>query len=309
MGVFLSIISPVYKAENCIVPLYERITEAVRQMEDVADYEIVLVEDCGGDRSWQLIQEIAAADPHVIGVQLSRNFGQHHALTAGLDLCRGDWAVIMDCDLQDDPSDIPALWTEAKKGFKVVHARRRARAHAAGRKLSSRIFHMVFEWLSGLKYDPDVANFRIIERQVINAYRSMHEASRSVGAQIQWMGFDTSFVDVEQDPRFEGKSSYSLRKLVALAMDTIVSYSNKPLRYSIALGLTIALVAAFISVWAFIRALVWNIPVPGWASLMVSLWFVGGIIIANLGIVGIYIGKIYDETKARPIYIISERVN
>lgn len=305
----LSVISPVYKAEKCVRPLVDRITAVVEKMADVKDYEIVLVEDCGGDGSWEAIKELARANCRLVGVQLSRNFGQHHALTAGLDVCRGDWAVLIDCDLQDEPECIPLLWAEAKKGFWVVNGRREVRDHGLGRRILSRCFHILFEWLSGLSYDGRVANFRIIGRPVIDAYRGMHEASRSVGAQIQWMGFKTSVVNVRQEARFDGGSSYSVRKLLSLAVDTIVSYSNKPLRYVIGIGMSMAFIAIAISVWFLVRALFWGVPVPGWASLIVSLWFIGGVIVANLGVIGIYVGKIYNETKSRPLYIISERIN
>ena len=305
----LSVISPVYRSRDTVRALYEQISLAAQGLPGVDDYEIVLVEDCGGDGSWEAIEEIAAEDKRVRAVQLSRNYGQHHAITAGLDLCRGDWAVVMDCDLQDRPGDIAALWRKAQEGYDVVNARREARTDSAWRMGASRLFHALFEWLSGLSYDPRVANFRMISRRVIDAYRSMREVSRSFGAQVQWLGFETAYIDVTQDARHEGRSSYTLGKLLRLAADTAISYSNKPLRFSVGAGLLMAVCAAVATVYVFIRTLVWGIPVPGWASLMVSLWFIGGILMANMGILGIYIGKIYDEARGRPIYVISKRAN
>jgi len=305
----LSILSPVYRSEKIVVPLYERISAVASRMADFADYEIVLVEDCGGDRSWEVIQELAAKDKHVVALRLSRNFGQHHALTAGLSVCRGEWVVMMDCDLQDDPDDMPALWQEARKGYLIVNARRIAREHAVGRRLASRAYYLLLEHLSGLAFDPQVANYRIMHRRVVDAFLAIPEATRAVGLHLQWLGFKTGSVDVRQVRRLEGGSTYTVRKLFALAANSIVSYSNKPLQYSIGLGLVMAASSLLFTCGIFVRALFWGIPVLGWASLMVSLWFIGGIIVANLGIIGIYIGKIYDETKRRPLYVIAERIN
>jgi len=307
--VIISIVIPVYKARDCLEPLYERLTQAMSTISELTDYQIILVEDCGYDGSWEIIDLLASKDSHVIGAQLSRNFGQHHAITAGLELSKGDWVVVMDCDLQDRPEDIVLLWGKAQEGFDVVCARRGKRKDPYLKRITSRIFHYFFELLSGLSYDPEVANFRIINKSVIDAYHSMGERTRSFGAQIHWLGFPTAYVDVQHDARHEGKSSYTIRKLIALAMDNIISYSNKPLRISVGIGLTIFLASIGVSLNLIVRKLLLFIPVDGWVSLMVSLWFLGGMIIANLGILGLYIGKIYDETRQRPIYVIAKRIN
>lgn len=305
----LSIIIPVYKGRDCLFPLYERLTQVLTSVSDIINYEIILVEDCGHDGSWQIIESLASNDTHIIGAQLSRNFGQHHCITAGLELSTGNWAIVMDCDLQDRPEDIPLLWEKAKEGFDVVSARRGQRRDPYWKRLTSRIYHFFLEQLSGLSYDPEVANFRIINRKVIDAYLTMRENSRSFGAQVQWLGFSTSYVDVKHDNRHSGKSTYTLTKLVSMAIDTMISFSNKPLRISVGIGLFIFLASLCVSLYLIIRKMLWSIPVEGWVSLMVSLWFLGGVIIANLGIVGLYIGKIYDETRRRPIYVISKRIN
>jgi dolichol-phosphate mannosyltransferase len=305
----LSVITPVYRSINSTVPLYEQITATVQSMSDFADYEIVMVEDCGGDGSWEVISQLASNDLHVKGITLSRNFGQHHAITAGMDLCTGDWVVVMDCDLQDDPSAIVKLWEKAKEGYDVVNVRRQKRKDSFVKIVRSRLYHVFFEWLSGLSYDPQVANYRIMNRKVVDTYNAMREGSRVLGAQIHWLGFKTASIDIPHAARHYEKSSYTLRKLLALALDVAISYSNKPLHISIMIGLIISFSSAGVALWFFIRNLIWKIPVAGWTSLMVSVWFLGGIIIANLGVIGIYIGKIYDETKHRPIYVIDKKVN
>lgn len=305
----LSVVIPVYHCEGCLVPLYERTLHTINALDGVTDYEIIFVEDCGQDGSWETIEALADKDGHVRGIQFSRNFGQYHSITAGIELCKGDWAVVMDCDLQDRPEDIAGLWEKAQEGYDVVNARRKSRQDSPWRKLTSRLYHVVLEWLSGLSYDPRVANFRIISRKVISAYTSMLENSESFGAQVQWLGFSTAYVDVQHDIRHEGESTYTFRKLLSLAIEVSTSYSNKPLKLSIGLGIAISFIAAVASIWIAIRAFYWGIPVPGWASLMISIWFLGGVIITNLGIIGFYIGKTYDETRKRPTYVISRRVN
>lgn len=305
----LSVVIPVYEAEDCLRELHTRLATTFGRMTDPTEFELILVEDCGGDRSWELIREIAAIDPRVVGVKLSRNFGQHRAISAGLDVCTGDWVVVMDCDLQDPPEEIPRLWHEAQAGYDVVNARRGGRRDTLWRRCSSRAFHFVLESLSGLRYDPDVANFRIMSRTVVDAYRSMPEFRRLLGVQIQWLGFPTSSIEATHAPRFAGRSSYSLAKLFGLAVDAIVTYSNKPLRLSIGFGVVFVLISIVASTWIFVRAAVWGIPVEGWASLMVSLWFLGGAIMANLGVIGLYLGYVFDECKRRPVYVVAQRTD
>jgi len=304
----LSIIIPVYHCQDCLALLSERIVHTIKVLNEITDYEIIFVEDCGQDGSWEVIETLANQDAHIRGIQLSRNFGQHHSIAAGIELCKGDWAVVMDCDLQDRPEDIANLWQKAQEGYDVVNARRQRRQDSWWRKMTSRLYHIIFEWLGGLAYDPQVANFRIISRQVISALNAMPETAKALGAQIQWLGFPTSYIDVQHDNRYEGESTYTFRKLFQLAVEVITSYSNKPLRFSIGLGIAISFVAVIAAIWVIIRTF-WGIPVEGWASLMVSIWFLGGVIITNLGIIGLYIGKIYDETRKRPIYVISKKIN
>lgn len=305
----LSVVSPVFRSRACVAPLCERITKAVSDLPGFTEHEIILVEDCGGDGSWEAIVEQARLDPHVRAIQLSRNFGQHHAITAGLDYCRGDWVVVLDCDLQDRPEEIPKLWAKAQEGFDVVCARRGLRRDPLGKRIMSRLFHVVFEWLSGLHYDPQVANFRIINRRVVDACLSMREAARGFSIQVHWLGFRTAYVDVTHAERHAGGTTYSMVKLLRLATDCILSYSNRPLRLTIWAGTSIFLCSVAAAAWILFRKLTWGIPVDGWTSLILSVWAFGGLIIANLGIIGLYLGRIYDETKRRPLYAVAREVN
>jgi len=303
----LSVVIPVYKAEKYLHELYTRLKESLEIISD--DFEIVLVEDCGGDHSWEIIQELAKQDPRVKGIQFSRNFGQHYGITAGLDHCNGDWVVVMDCDLQDRPEEIPRLYEKAQEGYDVVLAKRKNRQDGFLKKITSKAFYKVFNYLADLQYDAEVGNFRIISRKVVSNLRLMQEQLRFFGGLVDWMGFPTGSIAVQHDPRLEGKSTYTFKKLWKLATDTIVAYSDKPLRLSVKIGFIIALISFIGGICLIFRALIYGTPVLGWSSLIVSLYFLGGIIISILGILGIYLGKTFDETKKRPLYLIRNLAN
>lgn len=298
----ISVVIPVYKAENCLHELYSRLKSSLEAI--TPNFEIVLVEDCGGDQSWEIIEQIAGQDSRVKGIQFSRNFGQHYAITAGLDYCRGDWIVVMDCDLQDRPEEIPRLYNLAMQGYEVVLARRSDRKSPFSQKVSSYLFFKVFNYLADTNYDNRVGNFRMISRKVSNSFCRMHERLRFFGGLIDWLGFPSTVVDIEHNDRYSGESTYSFYKRWKLASEIIIAYSDKPLRLSVKLGFCIALFAFLYGLYIFLKALIFQIPVPGWSSLIVSLYFLGGIIVLNLGIIGIYLGKTFDEIKGRPLYVI-----
>ena len=298
----ISVVIPVYKAEKILDELYRRLRDALETVSP--RFEIVLVEDCGGDRSWEVIERLAAADPRVVGMQFSRNFGQHYGITAGLDQCRGDWVVVMDCDLQDAPEEIPRLYAKAREGYDVVLALRGPRQDPLLKRFTSWLFYRLFSYLADIKFDGDSGNFRIMSRQVVKNFNRMREQLRFFGGHVQWMGFPTTGLRVTHQERFEGNSTYTFAKLWKLAADTILAYSDKPLRMAARLGLTMAVVSVGFGAYLLGRSLVQGSAIPGWASLIVSLYFIGGIIIGILGVLGVYLGKAFDETKKRPLYIV-----
>jgi dolichol-phosphate mannosyltransferase len=298
----ISVVVPVYKAENCLDELYSRLKASLEPIS--RDFEIVLVEDCGGDSSWQVIERLARADPRVRGIQFSRNFGQHYGITAGLDHSRGDWVVVMDCDLQDRPEEIPRLYAKAQDGFDIVLARRGSRKDPLLKRITSSLFYRLFSYLADIEYDGETGNFRIMSRKVVLNFLHMRERLRFFGGLVQWMGFPTASIDVEHAERFEGKSTYTFSKLWKLATETIIAYSDKPLRLSVKIGFLMAFFAFCYGVFILGKSLIYGSVIPGWNSLIVSLYFLGGIIIAILGILGIYLGKTFDETKKRPLYIV-----
>jgi glycosyltransferase involved in cell wall biosynthesis len=301
----ISVVIPVYKAEKTLHTLYARLKSSVETISD--DFEIILVEDCGGDGSWEIIEELARQDSRVKGIQFSRNFGQHYGITAGIDHSSGDWVVVMDCDLQDQPEEVPRLYEKAKEGYDVVLAMRGKRKDGVVKRFNSWAFYGVFNYLSDLKHEGQAGNFRIISRKVVDNFRQMREQLRFFGGLIDWMGFPTACIDVRHDERLHGESTYTSGKLWKLAMETIIAYSDKPLRMSVRFGFAMSFFSILYGVYIVFKALFHSVPVMGWSSLIVSLYFIGGIIIATLGIIGIYLGKTFDETKKRPLYIVANK--
>jgi len=303
----ISVVIPVYKAEQSLIELYSRLKKSLETI--TGDFEIILVEDCGGDLSWELIKSLGQQDPRVKGLQFSRNFGQHYGITAGLDVCNGDWVVVMDCDLQDQPEEIPKLMAKALEGFDVVFARRSQRKDSFLKKLSSHLFHRVFQYLTDVKTDESIANFGIYHRKVILNFRKMRESVRVFPLFVNWLGFNKTAIDVEHAERPFGKSSYTFATLIKLAVNSIIAQSNKPLRLSIKAGFLMAFGSMAMAIYYAIRYYLYYIPVQGWTSVMVSMYFLAGLFFINTGFIGLYIGRIYDETKRRPLYVVNESVN
>ena len=299
----LSVVIPVYRAENCLDELYLRLKTSLESVS--SDFEIVLVEDCSGDNTWGAIERLAAADSRVRGIQFSRNFGQHYGITAGLDYCRGAWVVVMDCDLQDRPEEIPRLYAKAQEGYDIVLARRGPRQDPLLKRVSSWLFYKIFSYLADVEYDGGSGNFRIMSQKVVVNFSRMREQLRFFGGLVQWMGFPTASIEVEHAVRFKGKSTYTFAKLWRLATETIIAYSDKPLRLAVRLGFLMAVFSFCYGAYILEHALFYDSPIPGWSSLIVSLYFIGGVIISLLGIIGVYMGKAFDESKKRPLYIVN----
>ncbi|MDH7445051.1 glycosyltransferase family 2 protein [Aquimarina sp. 2201CG14-23] len=303
----ISIISPVYRAQNLVVELVERLENSLSQIFD--QYEIILVEDGSPDNSWEAIENICVKNKNVKGIKLSRNFGQHYAITAGLANATGTWVVVMDCDLQDQPEEIPKLFDKTKEGYDIVYAQRELRQDGFFKKISSKMFYKTFGYLTDSKQDPSIANFGIYNQKVIQSILSMNDHVRFFPTMVQWVGFNSAKINVEHSSRAEGKSSYSWRKLISLAIDNIIAFSDKPLRLTIRLGLIIAILSFLSGLIYIYRYINGEIKVLGFASIVISIWFLSGLIIFILGIIGIYLGKTFDKVKERPTYIISKRIN
>jgi len=302
----ISIIVPVYYGEGSLTELYQRLTTSLEQI--TTYYEIILVNDASPDESWKMIKNLAEQDKRIKGINLSRNFGQHYAITSGVEYALGDWIVVMDCDLQDQPEEIIKIYHKAQEGFDIVFARRTVRKDKFLKRLSSKLFYKVFDYLTDNQTDNTIANFSIVSRKVIDQLKRFKEQNRLYPLFIKWMGFNATTIDVEHSKRYEGKSTYNLNKLLKLAMDSIIAQSNKPLKISIQFGFTMALLSALYGAYLIYRYLFFSQSVEGWTSVMVSIYFIAGLIFANFGMMGLYIGKIFDESKGRPIYIIQDTI-
>jgi glycosyltransferase involved in cell wall biosynthesis len=303
----LSIVSPVYKAEGIISELVRRINAAVGKITD--DYEIILVEDGSPDNSWNEMVLESEKDQRVKSVKLSRNFGQHYAITAGLDLAIGEWLVVMDCDLQDRPEEISNFYKKALEGYDIVMGKRIIRNDKFIKRFTSNLFYLLFNYLTGIKHDNSIANFGIYSKKSIESIKSLRETGRSFSLLARWVGYPRYFMNIEHDERFIGSSSYSWSRLLKLATDSVVSFSDRPLRICVNFGISISLLSFFATLYILIKYAFNGIDVPGYTSIILSLWFLGGVILFFLGITGLYISKIFDNVKNRPLYIIHQTIN
>ncbi|MCP5046870.1 MAG: glycosyltransferase family 2 protein [bacterium] len=305
--IVISVISPVYRAENIVDKLVERIIEAVSRI--TGKYEIILVEDRGPDNSWEKIKENCAKYEKVKGIRLSRNFGQQYAIQAGFDQCRGEWIVVMDCDLQDNPDEIINMYAKAQEGYDIVLASRQNRKDNFLKKLYSKYFYALLSYLTETKQDETVANFALCHRKAIDAMAKMKDQGRYFPTMIQWVGFRMAKLKIQHVEREDGKSSYTFKKRLRLAVDTILSFSDKPLRLSIKLGVLILLSASLLAIYLILRYFYSDQTVSGWTSIFVSVWFLSGLIISVLGMLGLYIGRIFKGVKSRPTYIVDETID
>jgi glycosyltransferase involved in cell wall biosynthesis len=302
-----SVVSPVYNAANILPQLIERIEVSLKSLN--LDYEIILVDDGCKEGSWGVIEQYCKNNKNLIGIKLSRNFGQHYAITAGIEIAQGEWIVVMDCDLQDRPEEIPKLYSKALEGFDIVLAKRINRKDSFIKKNFSKMFYITLKYLTRIDQDETVANFGIYNYKVIKSVVSMKESIRYFPSMIKWVGFSTTKIDIEHNPRHSGKSSYSLRKLLELALNIMLSYSIKPIFITIKAGFAISFLSFITALFYLIKWLSGSIVLMGFTSLIISIWFLSGIIISTLGIIGLYIAKTFEAVKGRPNYIIEKQIN
>jgi dolichol-phosphate mannosyltransferase len=303
----LSVVSPVYRAEACLDELHRRLTETLQAMG--ADYEIVLVNDGSPDRSGEVLAAIAARDPRVVVLNLSRNFGQHPAILAGLEQSRGEHVVVMDCDLQEPPEDIAELFAKAAEGYDVVLTRRRGSHRGWMKRTSSRAWTWIINALSELPVVPDLGTLSLITRQVVNELLRMPNRHSHYQHLVRWMGFRQAIIDIQQDRRYDGgTSSYSLGALVRHAFIGVVAHSTRLLTVSIYAGFAFVLLSLLQFGHVIYLKLFRGVGVAGWTSLMAAIWLIGGAILSSLGVIGLYLARIVEEVKERPPYIVRERL-
>lgn len=303
----LSIVSPVYRAEHMVDEFVRLTIEAAGRI--TPDFELVLVEDGSPDGTWARIAAICAADPRVKGVKLSRNFGQHPSITAGLHVARGRWVAVMDCDLQDDPAFLVDLIAKARDGYDVVLSSRNVRAHGWFKNVLGRAFTSVLNRLSGAPAaDPMIGGYSMLSRRAVEAFKTVGDVHRHYLLIVRWLGFDSAYVPVVHHPRQHGRSSYSVMKLLRHAINGWVSHSNRLLYASVGLGFAF-LAAAITGALLVITLYFTRGFADGWPSLAVLILTGTGSILISMGVLGIYVGKIFDQVRARPLFIIERQIN
>ncbi|MCQ2336005.1 MAG: glycosyltransferase family 2 protein [Paludibacteraceae bacterium] len=303
----ISIVSPEYKGEKMVHELVSRIVASVEKI--TKNYEIILVNDASPDNTWTEIEKECKANPLVKGLDLSRNFGQHYAITAGLAYAKGDWVVVLDCDLQDIPEEIPKLYKKAQEGYDIVYAKRKIKHVSWSKRMSSVCFHTVLDWSSGTKTDPAIGNFGIYKNTVVSSINSIPQQARGLQTLLDVVGFKSSFIEVEQAPSARGGSSFTLQKLFKQAFNVILARTNKPLRFAVKLGFIMSALSFLLAVYNLIARLTGIIQLSGYTTTVFSIWFVGGLMLFVMGILGLYIGKIFDQVKGQPLYIVRESMN
>ena len=303
--IHISVVTPVYGCTASLGKLYERLKTTLEKI--TGNFEIIMVNDSSPDNAWEVITTLAEKDSRIKGINLSRNFGQHRAITAGLDYAQGDWVVVMDCDLQDQPEEIIKLYDKAQDGFDIIFGKRKYRKDSVLKRLSSRTFYFFYNYFTDNSANGEIGNFSIISQNVVQELRKFSEENRPYALLINWVGFKRCEIDIQHDARAMGHSSYTFIKLVHLATDIIISHSNKPLKLSIIVGFFLSVFSLLYAIWLILRYYFYDSAVEGWTSTMVSIFFMGGLIIFNLGVIGLYVGKIYNETKRRPYYIIKDK--
>jgi glycosyltransferase involved in cell wall biosynthesis len=301
----LSVVVPVYRCEGCLRELHGRLTSAVGDVE--GGVEFIFVEDRSDDSSWDVLRELGRGDSRVKAYRLSRNFGQHAAITAGLAQSSGRYVVVMDCDLQDPPEEIPRIYAKAREGYDIVFARRTRKHQSLPRRLLGRAYFRLLRAFTGSTLDGSYGSFSLISRKVVDAFLRLRDHDRHYLFILHWLGFDTASVDYVPAERFAGKSSYSTRALFAHALDGVFFQTTVLLRWIVYLGFALASAGAVAALYVFILRLTHN-AFPGWASVVVLLLVIGGFIIMSTGVTGLYIGRVFDEVRARPLYVIDEAV-
>ena len=302
----ISAVIPVYGCRAALPELHRRLSDVLSDISE--NYEIVFVNDNCPQNSWEVIEEICAEDKHVKGIELSRNFGQMKAILAGLENCSGDWIVVMDCDLQDRPEEIINLYNKAQEGYDVVFARRAVRKDNPFKVFLANAFYKVYNYATEGSYDGSVCNFSIISRKVAENYCKLREQHRGYVMYIKWLGFRQTVIDVQHDERFEGESSYSLKKRIAMAIDLLTSQSDKIIRLFVAGGFIMSIISFLAIIGLIIFKYTANVAI-GWTSIIATIMLVGSLIVMVTGIVGIYVGNIFMQTKGRPLYIVRQILN
>ena len=300
----ISVVIPVYGCPEALVPLHDRIVKTIDELEK--SYEIILVNDGCPKGSWDVIKKICENDDHVVGVNLSRNFGQLHSTNAGINMANGDYVVLMDCDLQDKPEGIIDLYNEINKGYDIVFVKRTNRKENKITLAFSDMFYKIYNYFVDGYYDGNIGNFCMVRKKIVDEYNNIRDNNKSFTTMLSWMGYKTSYIEIDSDNRYEGKSSYTIGKKFQLGVDMLTSQSNKPLITVVYLGMILAFLAFMFLIIQIVMYFVLRDAPEGWTSMIASVFLMGGLTLVSIGGVGIYVGNIFNLTKGVPEYFIDE---
>ncbi|WP_139924952.1 glycosyltransferase family 2 protein [Hymenobacter sp. DG01] len=301
----LSVVIPIYNEEANIHALYHRLRGVLAPMQ--VAYELIFINDGSRDQSLALIRELAAHDPRVRYADFSRNFGHQIAVTAGLDLSGGEAVVIIDADLQDPPELIPALYARLQEGYEVVYAKRRTRqGESAAKLLTAKLFYRLLASITHISIPVDTGDFRIVSRKVVAALKQMPEQNKFIRGQISWIGYRQTYLEYDRAERAGGATGYTYSKMIRLALDGITGFSDAPLKAATLSGFLVSGVAFLVMLYTLYARFISGDYQPGWASLMISILFLGGVQLIAVGIIGEYIARLSANVRQRPLYIISD---
>ena len=306
----ISLVIPIYFEEELIPELHKRLQQLILDLDPIYNFEIIFVNDGSTDKSLQLLRQICSFDSLYKLINLSRNFGHQLAITAGIDHATGDAVIVMDGDLQDPPEFIPTLLEKWSEGYQVVYAIRESRnGESFLKKITANLFYRLLDKLTDIEIPRNVGDFRIMDRCVVNELLRLRESSRYIRGLVSWIGFSQCGVTYRRDARYAGKTKYSLSKMFKLAADGIINFSEKPLYLASYIGFFISLISLIWGISIFYNYFLGNFTgVLGWSSIMVSILFIGGLQIAFIGLIGLYLGRTYGEVRNRPLYIISDKI-
>lgn len=303
----ISIVIPLYNEEEVISETYKRLTGVMQEIGD--DYELIFINDGSRDKTAQLAAQIVEKDRHVRLLCFSRNFGHQIAITAGMDYAKGDAVVIIDADLQDPPEVIPQMVEKWKEGYHVVYGKRIKRhGETVFKKVTAKMFYRFLQRMTQVDIPTDTGDFRLMDRKVVDSMKKLGERNRYVRGLVSWVGYKQYALEYVRDERFAGETKYPFKKMLKLAMDGISSFSYKPLKLATAVGFGLSGLSFLYLLFVLIQKLCGYPTVAGWASILAVQLFFNGVVLIILGIIGAYIGRIYEECKGRPLYIVQEEL-
>src|SRR5215510_3575571 len=298
----LSVVIPVFNEEENITVLHSRLTDVLEHTH--IDYEVIFVDDGSNDDSLNQLQNLSVKDKRVLIVELARNFGHQVAISAGLDFARGQAVAVMDADLQDPPEVLPEFIAKWQKGYDVIYAIREHRKESWFKRSSYALFYRLLHRVANIDIPLDCGDFCVIDRRVVELQKSMPERSRFIRGSRSWVGLNQVGLPFERHARYAGQSKYTFARLILLALDGLISFSYVPLRFITFLGLNVSCLSIVLAIFYFVKKLFYGLSPPGFATLVVSIFFLAGIQLITMGVIGEYVGRIFEEAKRRPLYVL-----